>query len=36
MNIWRIDIEVVWDVVENYLPSLEQAIDSISKKFWNS
>ncbi len=31
-----IDIEVVWDVVENYLPSLDKAIESISEKFWNS
>ena len=31
-----IDLEVVWDIVENSLPSLDKAIDSISEKFWNS
>jgi uncharacterized protein with HEPN domain len=31
-----IDLDVVWDVVENYLPPLEKAIEAIAEKFWNS
>lgn len=31
-----IDLEVVWDVVENYLPPLERAIEAIAERFWNS
>ncbi len=30
-----IDIEVVWDIVENYLPPLENAIEAISQQFWD-
>jgi uncharacterized protein with HEPN domain len=29
-----IDLDVVWDIVENYLPDLETAIDKISARFW--
>ncbi|ACK68725.1 protein of unknown function DUF86 [Gloeothece citriformis PCC 7424] len=31
-----IDLEVVWDVVENYLPPLERAIEAIAERFWDS
>lgn len=29
-----IDLDVVWDIVENYLPDLEIAIEKISARFW--
>ncbi|GFE69002.1 DUF86 domain-containing protein [Chroococcus sp. FPU101] len=30
-----IDLDIVWDVVENYLPPLETAIAQISQEYWN-
>ena len=30
----RVDLDVVWTVIENYLPGLEEAIDSICNEFW--
>ncbi|MEA5472233.1 DUF86 domain-containing protein [Spirulina sp. 06S082] len=29
-----LNLEVVWDVVENYLPDLESAIENIAERFW--
>ncbi|VXD15515.1 conserved hypothetical protein [Planktothrix serta PCC 8927] len=29
-----IDLEVIWDIVENYLPGLETAIEKIAERFW--
>lgn len=29
-----IDVDVVWDIIENYLPSLETAIENICAIFW--
>ncbi|MBP0019261.1 MAG: DUF86 domain-containing protein [Cyanobacteria bacterium SBLK] len=29
-----LNLEVVWDVVENYLPDLELAIEKIAERFW--
>lgn len=31
----EIDLEVVWDVVETYLPPLKIAIEEIAQEFWN-
>jgi len=30
----RVDLDVVWTIIENYLPKLEEAIDSIFNEFW--
>ncbi|PSF31074.1 DUF86 domain-containing protein [Aphanothece hegewaldii CCALA 016] len=30
-----IDLDIVWDVVDNYLSQLETAIEQISQEFWN-
>ncbi|MDJ1174816.1 HepT-like ribonuclease domain-containing protein [Roseofilum capinflatum] len=30
-----LDLEVVWDVVENYLPELEIAVEKIAEQFWS-
>jgi uncharacterized protein with HEPN domain len=30
----RVDLDVVWTIIENYLPGLEEAIDSIFNEFW--
>jgi len=30
-----VDLDIVWNVVENYLPSLEKTIEAIAQKFWN-
>ena len=30
----RVDLDVVWIIIENYLPGLEEAIDSIFNEFW--
>ena len=29
----RVDLDVVWTIIENYLPGLEEAIDSIFNEF---
>ncbi|MDV3002436.1 MAG: hypothetical protein N5P05_004091 (plasmid) [Chroococcopsis gigantea SAG 12.99] len=31
-----VDLEVVWDVIENYLPPLDKAISAIIQSFWDS
>ncbi len=28
-----LDLEIIWDIVENYLPGLEIAIENLSKRF---
>ncbi|MCU0565629.1 MAG: DUF86 domain-containing protein [Oculatellaceae cyanobacterium Prado106] len=30
-----IDLEIVWSVVENYLPDLKTTIEAIAQTFWN-
>lgn len=30
----RIDLDVIWTIIENNLPGLEEAIDSICHEFW--
>ena len=30
----RVDLDVVWIIIENYLPGLEEAIDSIFDLVW--
>lgn len=29
-----IDLNRIWDIVENYLPDLKQAVEAIANKFW--
>lgn len=31
----EVDLDVVWDIIENYLPDLQRAIASISDQFWH-
>ncbi|MCA1991452.1 MAG: DUF86 domain-containing protein [Coleofasciculus sp. S288] len=31
-----VDLNVIWNIIENYLPDLEQTIEAIAKEFWNS
>jgi len=31
-----IDLDIVWNVVENYLPDLKQAIEVISQQVWTA
>ncbi|GBF80613.1 HepT-like ribonuclease domain-containing protein [Aphanothece sacrum] len=31
-----IDLDILWEVVECYLPPLEIAIEAITQKFWNN
>ena len=31
-----IDIELVWTIVENYLPNLKVTIEAIRQEFWNA
>ncbi len=30
-----VDLDIVWNVIENYLPSLERTIEAMVQKFWN-
>jgi uncharacterized protein with HEPN domain len=32
----EIDLDVVWDIIENYLPNLKTTMDEIAEIFWNS
>lgn len=32
----EIDLEVVWNIIENYLHSLKTTIEAISQEFWNA
>ncbi len=31
-----LDLQLIWDIVENYLPDLEIAIEKIAENFWNN
>lgn len=31
----NVDLDIVWSVIERYLPDLERAIDAIAQEFWN-
>lgn len=31
-----IDLNLIWNIVTNYLPDLERAIENISLNFWNN
>ena len=30
-----VDLDIVWNVIENYLPSLERTIEAMAQEFWN-
>ena len=30
-----VDLEIVWNVIENYLPGLKVTIEAIAQEFWN-
>lgn len=30
-----IDLDIVWSVIENYLPDLETTIEAMAQEFWN-
>jgi uncharacterized protein with HEPN domain len=30
-----IDLEIVWNVIENYLPDLKNAVNLMAQEFWN-
>jgi uncharacterized protein with HEPN domain len=30
-----IDLEIIWEIIENDLPLLETAIENIAEKFWH-
>ena len=32
----NIDVNLVWSVIENYLPELEETIKAMAQEFWNS
>jgi uncharacterized protein with HEPN domain len=31
-----INLDVVWDIIENYLPDLERSIEQIAEDFWHT
>ncbi|WP_414564982.1 MULTISPECIES: DUF86 domain-containing protein [unclassified Anabaena] len=31
----NVDLDIVWSVVEKYLPELERTIDTMAQEFWN-
>lgn len=30
-----LDVDTVWNIIENYLPTLKQTIELIAQEFWN-
>jgi uncharacterized protein with HEPN domain len=30
-----VDIDIVWSVIENYLPDLETTVEAMAQEFWN-
>ena len=30
-----VDLDIVWNVIENYLPDLEKTIEAMAQEFWN-
>lgn len=32
----NVDLNIVWNVIENYLRPLEETIEAMAEKFWNS
>jgi len=30
-----IELDIVWSVIDNYLPDLERAIEGMTEEFWN-
>ena len=30
-----VDLDVVWNIIENYLSNLEETIEAITQEFWN-
>ena len=32
---FEINLNIVWDIIENKLPELKQAIEAIAQEFWN-
>ncbi|WP_029635238.1 MULTISPECIES: ribonuclease HepT family protein [Nostocales] len=30
-----VDLNIVWNVIENYLPDLEKTIEAMAGEFWN-
>jgi uncharacterized protein with HEPN domain len=31
-----VDLDIVWNVIENYLPALEKTIEAMAQEFWNT
>lgn len=31
----NVDLNLVWSVIENYLPELEETIEAMAQEFWN-
>jgi uncharacterized protein with HEPN domain len=30
-----LELDAIWNIVENYLPELSQCIDNMAQEFWN-
>ena len=30
-----VDLDIIWNVIENYLPDLEKTIEAMAQEFWN-
>lgn len=31
-----LDLDAIWNIIENYLPELKQSIEAIAHEFWNT
>ncbi|MBE9200141.1 MULTISPECIES: HepT-like ribonuclease domain-containing protein [unclassified Nodularia (in: cyanobacteria)] len=31
----NVDLDIIWSVIENYLPGLEITVEAMAQKFWN-